>query len=187
MCSQDGSKELAFLADVLGHACHPHGSLKLDCLARSRRSSKSVDQHLVTPVTSERPPAREKRQNVLLTAQVFGFGGYVPTQHRVRDVSTRGARIDQASSLRAGATVLISVGLLEEVAATVMWVKSDLAGLRFAEAINPEAARAKAAISPSRPSKAGRTPAVQDDRAVDGIGAGWAADLNSPYRLSLKS
>ena len=63
--------------------------------------------------------AREPRQNVFLGARIAGFGGGQPTQHRVRDLSSRGARVDRAGALKAGATVLVSVGMLEEIGATV--------------------------------------------------------------------
>ena len=76
--------------------------------------------------------------------------------------------------LRPGATVLVSVGVLKAIGATVVWVKDDLAGLRFAETIDPDAARSKAIIAPPKP-----RPALAIDR---GATAGWIRDLNSPYR-----
>ncbi len=70
--------------------------------------------------------------------------------------------------------MLVSVGVLKAVGATVIWVREDLAGLRFAETIDPDAARSKAIIAPPKP-----RPAATLDR---GASAGWVADRNSPYR-----
>lgn len=112
---------------------------------------------------------RQPRQNVLLGAEICGFGGGTPTKHRVRDLSSTGARVDRAGALKPGATVLVSVGVLDQVGATVVWVKGDSAGLKFAEAIDPDAARSRAIVAPSR---------AQDDSAA----AGWLFDQSSPYR-----
>lgn len=112
---------------------------------------------------------RQPRQNVLLGAEICGFGGGTPTKHRVRDLSSTGARVDRAGSLKVGSTVLVSVGVLDQVGATVVWVKDDSAGLQFAEPIDPEAARSKALVAPAQ-------------KREEGEGAGWIFDLNSPYR-----
>ncbi len=117
---------------------------------------------------------RMPRQQVFLGAEVCGFGGGVPSKHRVKDLSASGARIDRAGTLRPGATVLVSVGVLKAVGATVIWVKDDLAGLRFAETIDPDAARSKAIIAPPKP-----RPAQMIDR---GATAGWVQNLDNPYR-----
>lgn len=112
---------------------------------------------------------RQPRQNVLLGAEISGFGGGTPTKHRVRDLSRTGARVDRAGSLKVGSTVLVSVGVLDQVGATVVWVKGDSAGLKFAEPIDPEAARSKTLVAPAhKPAEEG--------------GAGWIFDLNSPYK-----
>jgi len=126
------------------------------------------------PAIHESHPPRMPRQQVLLGAEICGFGGGAPTKHRIKDLSAGGARIDRAGTLRAGATVLVSVGVLKAVGATVVWVKDDLAGLRFAETIDPDAARSKAIIAPPKP-----RPTTVVDR---GATAGWIRDLNSPYR-----
>jgi hypothetical protein len=109
---------------------------------------------------------RQPRQNVLLGAEISGFGGGTPTKHRVRDLSSTGARVDRAGSLKVGSTVLVSVGVLDQVGATVVWVREDTAGLKFAEPIDPEAARSKALVAPAQ--KPGQDGAV---------GAGWIFDL----------
>jgi hypothetical protein len=121
---------------------------------------------------------RQPRQNVLLGAEICGFGGGAPTKHRVRDLSSTGARVDGAGSFKVGATVLVSVGVLEQVGATVMWVKGDSAGLKFAEAIDPDAARSKAIVAPSQ-----KAAPKHDAAHADGtLAGGWASGLNSPYR-----
>lgn len=119
---------------------------------------------------------RAPRHNVLLSALVERFGGAPATRHRVRDLSTGGVRIDQAGSIQAGATVLVTVGALEAVGATVVWVRDGWAGLKFAQPINPDDARAKTMIAPRSASVApqeapGATPA-----------AGWMRDLRDAYR-----
>jgi hypothetical protein len=126
------------------------------------------------PAIHESLTPRKPRQQVLLGAEICGFGGGAPTKHRIKDLSVSGARIDRAEGLKPGATVLVSVGVLKAVGATVIWVKDDLAGLRFAETIDPDAARSKALIAPSKP-----RPTVPIDR---GATAGWIQDLHSPYR-----
>ncbi|WP_422055330.1 PilZ domain-containing protein [Sphingomonas sp.] len=126
------------------------------------------------PAIHETLTPRKPRQQVLLGAEICGFGGGAPTKHRIKDLSVSGARIDRADGLKPGATVLVSVGVLKAVGATVIWVKDDLAGLRFAETIDPDAARSKAMIAPPKP-----RPAATIDR---GATAGWIRDLDSPYR-----
>lgn len=117
----------------------------------------------------DEPAPRQPRQNVLLGAEISGFGGGVPTKHRVRDLSSTGAKVDRAGSLKVGSTVLVSVGLLDQVGATVIWVKDDMAGLKFAETIDPDAARSKAIVGPA--------PKVQDNSNT-----GWLVDRPNPYR-----
>lgn len=63
--------------------------------------------------------SREARESVFLTAVVTRFCQPKPTRHRVRNLSSRGACIDQAAMLRTGQTVVIDVGTLAEVGATI--------------------------------------------------------------------
>jgi hypothetical protein len=119
---------------------------------------------------------RQPRSSVLLSAVVEQFGGGAPTTHRVRDLSPGGVRIDKAVGFRKGATVLVTVGALQSVAATVVWVRDGVAGLKFANEIEPDDARAKAAIGShatarGEPNSSGTVPT-----------AGWIRDLNDPYR-----
>jgi hypothetical protein len=113
----------------------------------------------------------------MLSATIEQFGALgAPTVHRVRDISTGGVRIDGAGDFRPGATVLVTVGALEPVGATVVWVKDSWAGLKFAELVDPDQARARAAIAPLRAGANVRKPATAAPSA------GWIADLDSPYR-----
>lgn len=105
------------------------------------------------------------------------FGGGATTKHRVRDLSPGGIRIDQVDALKVGATVLISVGVLEAIGATVMWVADGCAGLAFAEQIDPEHARMRAAIAPR-----GATKPADVQSAAPAPGTGWVAAMKSPYR-----
>lgn len=86
---------------------------------------------------------REARESVFLSGMVTRFGQPAATRHRVRNLSPNGACIDSADMLRQGQTVLIDVGVLAEVGATVAWVKSGLAGLKFAHPIDIGAAKTR--------------------------------------------
>ena len=120
---------------------------------------------------------RVPRASVMLSATVEYFGGGAATKHRVRDLSPGGVRIDQATGMGVGTTVLISVGALEAVGATVRWVTDDYAGLVFAEQIDPTQARMRAAIAPGRSA----TPASAR-AATPAFEAGWVAQIRDPYR-----
>lgn len=121
---------------------------------------------------------RAERSNVMLMAVIEAFGGGTATRHRVRDLSSGGVRVDNAAGLRSGATVLISVGALQSVGATVKWVREGTAGLAFAQPINPENARKKAAIPPGAPAGVAPVPTVGSVAPT----AGWIRDLRNPYR-----
>lgn len=117
---------------------------------------------------------RETRNSVMLSAIVEGLGNARQTRHRVRDLSAGGARIDQAQALQKGASVLVSIGALHAVAATVIWVENGLAGLQFAQPVVTDEARAKVAI-------ANRSVSSEDVRPA-GPTAGWLPNLNNPYQ-----
>jgi hypothetical protein len=128
------------------------------------------------PVETDQPE-RSERHSVMLSATIEQFGAPgISTKHRVRDLSTGGVRIDGAADFRPGATVLVTVGALESVGATVVWVKDGWAGLKFAQPVDPDQARAKAAIAPVRAGAPIHKPAVTPPSA------GWITDLDSPYR-----
>lgn len=121
------------------------------------------------------PPQREPRQSVFLSATLERFGSVGTTKHRVRDLSPQGMRIDQTTSLQVGATVLVTVGQLEAVGATIVWLKEGSAGLRFARTVDPDQARGKAVVRPA----ADILPRPERQR---GATAGWVAGLGDPYR-----
>jgi hypothetical protein len=125
------------------------------------------------------PTERAPRANVLLKAIIEQFGGAGISAHRVRDLSRSGMRIDQADVLRQGATVLVTVGTLEAVGATVVWVADGAAGLKFATEIDPDQARARVAIAPKTDDGKGQ-PALNS--ALSPVKAGWVQDMQSPYR-----
>lgn len=118
---------------------------------------------------------REPRQSVFLSTTLERFGSGGTTKHRVRDLSPGGMRIDLAESLQAGATVLVAVGQLEAIGATIVWVKEGSAGIKFAKAIDPDKARGKAAVRRT----ADIVPNQQKQR---GPTAGWVVALNNPYQ-----
>lgn len=135
--------------------------------------SSSLDSEANIQKHSSRVP----RKSVMLVATIEHTGTGLTTKHRVRDISSGGLRADNASRIEHGATVMISVGALEAVAATVKWVHDGWAGVAFVTPINPEVARQKAAIAPS----------VPDPKAIiacenPGAKAGWIEDLHNPYR-----
>jgi hypothetical protein len=118
---------------------------------------------------------REPRQSVFLSATLERFGSAYLTKHRVRDLSPKGMRIDQASDLQVGATVIVAIGHLEAIGATIVWVKRASAGVKFAKAVDPDQARGSASVQPKN---------SNSPRQVrqSGATAGWVSDLNDPYR-----
>lgn len=80
-------------------------------------------------------------------------------------------RIDEAGSIQRGSTVLVTVGSLQTVGATVVWVRGGFAGLNFAHAIDPDDAKAKVAVTPR--------PVAPPARGAPT--AGWTHDLRNPY------
>jgi hypothetical protein len=117
---------------------------------------------------------------VLLGAEISDFRGGAPTRHRVRDLSSTGARIDGAASLTEGSMVVVTLGSLIGVAATVAWVRDGDAGLSFETEIDPDSARARSPaplapkFAPSVRTTGGGSTAAPT--------AGWAAQLHDPYR-----
>lgn len=118
---------------------------------------------------------REPRQSVLLSTTLERFGSAEATKHRVRDLSSQGMRIDQAAGLKVGATVLVAIGQLEAVGATIVWIKDGSAGLKFGKTVDPDQARGKAVVR----SKVSIVPRQEQQL---GATAGWVAGLDDPYR-----
>lgn len=120
------------------------------------------------------PPSRMTRAKVMLRAIIERRGQGAPTTHRVRDLSVQGMCVDQANDLPVGGTVLISVGALQSIEASVLWSRDGLAGLKFADPIDLNDARAKTAIT-------AQSPAAEPPASEKGPTAGWMADLKNPY------
>jgi hypothetical protein len=120
---------------------------------------------------------RAPREKVMLGAVIERFGPAPPTQHRVRDLSITGARVDRAGSLEAGATIVITIGALQAIGATIVWTMDDMAGLKFAEPIDVSAAHARTYVQ--------RRGAAADPTAQTAAGpirSGWASGLAHAYR-----
>ncbi len=106
-------------------------------------------------------PLREKRNSVIVRAIVTTPDGR-SRERRVRNLSHQGACIEHNGDLTAGMTLMLHMGSMPDLMATVRWVGERLAGLRFAEIIDLDEAR--------KPRGIGITPR-----------AGWIADLDNPY------
>ena len=138
-----------------------------------------IGEPVSQPSTSTPPGSREARESVLLAAEVSRFGISNVTKHRLRDLSPHGARIDQADALRRGETILVTVGSLAAIGATVMWVANGAAGLKFFEPIDPDAARSKTFVKTSLPNRDPQPSRPSSQRETQL--AGWLAELESSY------
>jgi hypothetical protein len=131
------------------------------------------DPPIGAPAREHQP--RAERHRVMLGALIERFGAGGATRHRVRDLSSTGVRVDQAERLQRGATVLVTVGSLAAVGATVIWVEHGAAGLRFAQPINPDDARAKTFVA----KQAGSALPARDERSLGA--AGWLGHIRGAY------
>lgn len=122
------------------------------------------------------PAERAPRLNVMLMASVEHARWAAPTRHRVRDLSTGGARIDNAEKMLAGETLQISIGAAQAITATIKWVRQGSAGLSFEEAINIDEARKNVAAQP----KTIAAPKLRVASSVPTVG--WFRELKDPYR-----
>ncbi|KQN71812.1 hypothetical protein ASE90_02270 [Sphingomonas sp. Leaf67] len=108
---------------------------------------------------------RPRRHSVILNARIETHGQVV--ECRVRNLSETGTCIDNLADLAAGDRVLITMGTVHHVEATVRWVDNGRAGLHF-EGVTVDIAAAR------RP----RGTVVPASRTV----AGWLDNIHSPYR-----
>jgi hypothetical protein len=120
---------------------------------------------------------RVVRTSVMLMATIEP-NGRTASQHRVRDVSSGGLRVDNAAGLQAGAQVLVSVGAIEAEEATIVWVRGTFAGLAFTAQIEPDDARKKARVAPA-PVKAAPEKLF---KAAPVPTAGWMSEMRDPYK-----
>ena len=119
-----------------------------------------MSEDTATP-SAERP----RRDSVILTARIESSDAVV--ECRVRNLSATGACIDNNAGLRPDDRVLVTMGTVHHVEATVRWAGGSRAGLRFENArIDIAAAR--------RP----RGTVAPASRNV----AGWLDNMYSPYR-----
>jgi len=87
-------------------------------------------------------------------------------------------RIDHVDELQPGATVLVTVGTLRAVGATVVWARESSAGLKFVEHVDSDHARAKVII----PRREDAAPRMTPNSAEPTIAAtGWLHNLLKPY------
>jgi hypothetical protein len=90
---------------------------------------------------------RAPRAPVSLDARI-GRGGLDRTLCKVNDLSVHGARIHSYSGLRRGAVIWLTLPLLGQVAATVMWADDFEAGCQFHYPLDDAAFETLAALSP---------------------------------------
>ncbi len=105
---------------------------------------------------------REKRSGVILRAALSRDGATV--ERRVRNLSPRGACVDNEQDLAPGDVITVAMGNLRGLIADVMWAKPQLAGLRFRSTVDLEAARKPRAT------------------VAAAAKAGWIADMGHAYR-----
>ena len=88
------------------------------------------------------------RHSVLLSATAEGFGRREISQHRVRNLSSTGACVDNGTGLRPRGTIVVTVGHLVAIGAQIVWIDQGLAGMKFNKPIQIELALAKAIVPP---------------------------------------
>jgi len=77
----------------------------------------------------------------MLRALVYRLDDSAPSQHRVINLSAQGARLGGAGQFEVRSMVIVSMGQVEHVAADVVWVQGDFAGLNFHAPIDVARAR----------------------------------------------
>lgn len=113
-------------------------------------------------------PTREPRSSVILYAKVVGKQG--TAEVRVRNLSATGACLDNPGDLTVGDRVAVSMGILSDLEADIMWVTPALAGLHFTSgAIDIAEAR-----KPRARENASSGTTAQ---------AGWMQNIHHAYRL----
>ncbi|MEG3122558.1 PilZ domain-containing protein [Sphingomonas sp. GB1N7] len=78
------------------------------------------------------------RTAVSLNARV-GRGGFYRTLCKVTDLTIHGARLQTYSAMRKGDTIWLTLPLVGQVAATVMWADDFEAGCRFGHPLDMHA------------------------------------------------
>jgi hypothetical protein len=106
---------------------------------------------------------RAARESVFLLTEIRPQAGR-PFSCRVRNVSATGMMIECAHSLNVGDVVVATLRNIGDVSCTVARIRSGLAGLRFAEPIDPAQCRKSVLAPPPDPSR------------------DWALNLREPYK-----
>ncbi|MGN7161796.1 PilZ domain-containing protein [Sphingomonas sp. SAFR-052] len=119
----------------------------------------------MSEVATDQPAERSRRDSVILNARIETPDGMV--ECRVRNLSQTGACIDNVGNLRAGDRVLVTMGMVHHVEASVRWANGGRAGLHF-EGVEIDIAAA-------------RRPRGTVSAAPRNV-AGWLDNMYSPYR-----
>ena len=115
--------------------------------------------------TAPPPAERPRRDSVILNARIETNDGVV--ECRVRNLSETGACIDNKAALRPDDRVLVTMGTVHHVEATVRWAEGGRVGLYFEGA--------KIDIAAARRPRGTVAPASRNV-------AGWLENMHSPYR-----
>ena len=86
------------------------------------------------------------RAPVSINARV-GRGGFYRTLCKVTDLSMHGARLQTYSARRKGDTIWLTLPLIGQIAATVMWADDYEAGCRFGHPLDADAYETLAALA----------------------------------------
>ncbi len=113
----------------------------------------------------DQPIERSRRDSVILNARIETADQVI--ECRVRNLSQTGACIDNVGNFRAGDRVLVTMGMVHHVEASVRWANGGRAGLHF-EGVEIDIAAAR------RP----RGTVMAASRTV----AGWLDNIHNPYR-----
>jgi hypothetical protein len=108
-------------------------------------------------------PDRSPRESVLLQTEI-ALPGQANFTCRVRNISATGMMIECANNLRVGDTVTATLRGIGNVECSVARVRSGLAGLHFAEPIDPALCRKSVLAKAPDPSK------------------DWVLNLREPYK-----
>ena len=77
----------------------------------------------------------------------LGRDGFYRTLCKVTDLSPYGARLQTYSAMRKGDTIWLTLPLIGQVAATVMWAEDYEAGCRFGHPLDDDAYETLAALA----------------------------------------
>ena len=93
---------------------------------------------------------RSPRAPVSLDARI-GRGGMDRTLCKITDLSMHGARLQTYSAMRKGDTIWLTLPLIGQIAATVMWADDYEAGCRFGHPLDADAYETLAALATPNP------------------------------------